>query len=98
MQPRIKNIISISSFAIVCEWTNGEIRTINFYDLKETLHSNVMDKILLPNVFNTVKIDALAKTLSWENQMPFIDYDGTQKMGALDFCPDVLYSNSTLVK
>jgi hypothetical protein len=98
MQPRIKKIIAILSFEIVCEWTNGETRSIDFYNLKEKLHTKMLDKILFANVFATVKVDEVAKTLSWENQLLYFDYNGIQKMGALDFCPDVLYQNSVLIK
>jgi hypothetical protein len=98
MMPRIKKIVSISFFEIICEWTNGETRSIDFYKLKEKLQTKTFDKILESNVFNTVKVDEVAKTLSWENQMPYTDYNGIQKMGAFDFCPDVLFQNSSLVK
>ena len=57
---------------------------------------NFSAKILKPHIFNAVKLDAIAKTLYWENELPYTDYDGETKLGALDFCPDVLFSHSIL--
>ena len=98
MLNRIKNIIEVKPFAIKCEWTNGEIRLIDFQLLKKELGNEVLfNKILQPEIFKQVKLDASSKTLYWDNMMPYTDYDGSKKIGPLDFCPDVLYQQSQLV-
>lgn len=91
MLPSIIKILKIQGHKITCLWTTGEVKTIDFDKLVEITEEEISSKIFSPQIFETVKVDAVSKTLYWGNLLPYTDYDGEEKLGPLDFCPDVLY-------
>lgn len=101
MLPRIKQILRVEPYKIVCEWTNGEVRLIDL-ELKLTEHAmknnpdNAFQKLLDKQLFLNVQLDKDAGTICWLNLTTMTDYDGISKPAQLDFCPDVLYSLSRI--
>ena len=99
MLPRIKSILSVEPYLITCLWTTGEVRIIDLEKElkgKEVENNPVLSKLMNEEIFKSVKVDSDSGTVFWDNLMPFVDLDGTIKVGPLDFCPDVLYSLSKL--
>ena len=92
MNPRVKRILEINPFLIKLEWTNGEVKTIDFkVFLEEYSNKNsVFDKLFVPEIFLNDKTDG--RTLYWDSLTQMIDIDGSSKAAPLDFCPDVLYN------
>jgi hypothetical protein len=100
MLPRIKKIISVAPYTLVCEWTNGEIRAIQMEEkLKEwagepnSIYKRLLDKA----IFIKVKLDTASKTIFWDNLIKMKDTDGTFFSAPLDLDPDVLYQMSVPV-
>lgn len=97
MNPRVKEILSVEPFVIRSLWTDDQIRFTDFRQLLAEYAGNeesVFDKILHADVFMQAKTDG--RTIYWENMTEMVDYDGTLIPSPLDFCPDVLFANSTL--
>lgn len=101
MLPRIQNIVKVHPYQIVCRWTNGEIRMIDF----EPIINNYLQKNKVTNayvklnhipVFLQVQLDKVMGTLFWPDLITMTDYDGTIKTAPFDICPDMLYSMSKL--
>ncbi len=98
MNNRITQIIDVQPFSIKCKWTNGEIRLVDFLSFQKNIGGGkVFEKIMQPEIFKQVKLDEISHTLYWADMLPYRDYDGSTKIGALDFCPDVLYFQSVAV-
>lgn len=98
MLPRIKHILNIEPYKIICEWTSGEIRIIDLEPkLLETIKKksdNSYKKLYNPDIFYTLQLDADAGTICWPNLIKMKDYDGKIKPAQFDICPDLLYSIS----
>ncbi len=69
MLHRIRKIISVAPYTVVCEWTDGAIRSIKmaqkikeWSDEPQSIYKQLLDK----NVFLQVKLDTESKTLFWE--------------------------------
>ena len=83
----IKQITKVNDdFSLVCLFNNDEMRLIDLSswvaDFKKA-NDGWASNLSDINYFKTVQLDSYG-TLKWDNQ--------------LDFCPDVLYSMSQLVK
>ena len=103
MLPRILNIINIHPYKIVCGWTNGEIRMIDFEPLinkykQQKKLTNAYFKLNHVPLFLQVQLDKIMGTLFWPNLITMTDYDGAIKTAPFDICPDMLYSMSKIVK
>jgi Protein of unknown function (DUF2442) len=95
MLPRIKNIIEIEPYKVKCQWTTGEVKTIDFSNFLQEYRTKpefVYAKLLDKSIFVKVRLDEVGRTLCWDNLITMRDYDGIIKPASLDFCPDVLYS------
>ena len=94
--PRITKVIKIDGYKIFCEWNTGEIRSVDFNNFL-TDKQKLFAKIKSPDIFKSVKVDQITKTLYWDGLVTMIDYDGISKPAAFDFCPDTLYEASEKV-
>ena len=97
MLNRIRQIISVAPYNIVCEWSSGEIRVIQMEEkLKEwaSAPDSIYKKLLEQDVFNSVKLDKTTKTLFWEYILKMADLSGNITDAQLDIDPDVLYGLS----
>lgn len=97
MNPRIKEILSAEPFIIRSLWTDGLVRITDFGKLLAEYKENresVFGRILQPEIFMQAKTDG--RTVFWDNMTQMEDYDGKLIPAPLDFCPDVLFQNSTL--
>jgi len=96
--PRIAQIITIAPFCIVCLFTNGETRHIDFKHLLDEWKTNETTlKLLDFEEFKQVSISE-SKTLQWANinvYLPFLPTNLQHQPYDLD--PDVLYQQSTLI-
>ena len=97
MLHRIRKIIGVAPYAIVCEWTDGAIRIIKmeqkikeWSDEPQSIYKQLLDK----NVFMQVKLDTESKTLFWENLVKMQDTLGKLIDAPLDIDPEVLYEMS----
>lgn len=97
MLHRINKIINATSYNIVCEWTNGETRTIlmemkikEWADEPGSVYKNLLDK----NIFMAVKLDGESKTLFWDGLIKMKDINGKLINASLDIDPEVLYEMS----
>ncbi|MBI4648117.1 MAG: DUF2442 domain-containing protein [Bacteroidia bacterium] len=100
MLPRIKKIISVEPYQILCLWNTGEIRSIDlFAQLKAytNKHKSPYFALLDKNTFKQVKYDAVSQTIYWDNLISMIDANDNTIPAAFDFCPDVLYEISKIV-
>jgi hypothetical protein len=88
---RIKQIVAIKPFTIHCLWTDDIVRLIDFTKI-ELYYSSAFFKqhILVEDIFTKAKLDAIAKTIYWENILPQLMPDGSTTYGNLDLCPDAL--------
>jgi hypothetical protein len=84
----INKIIEIKPFKITVLFDKLEKREIDFEPLLKSFPSLSNEA-----TFKTVTIDDYP-TLSWDKLATIVDYDGTVKPAALDFCPDTLYQMS----
>ena len=88
---RIRHIKQLEPYKIVCEWNNGETRSIDFkVFLKE--NSFLKSKLLSKEYFDKVKYNPESQTIYWDN---FFENDDPE-LRVLDFCPDVLYEASVI--
>ena len=77
----IKEIKEVSPYKLRLKFNTGEIKEIDLEKkLKEWSKSqgSTFRKLLEPEYFNSVKLNAEIETVYWDN--------------GIDFCPDVLYS------
>ncbi len=91
MLNRILRIESIEPFKILCKWSNGETRTIDFEIFlkdKKDKYAKLFDY----NFFKNVKLDAVAKSLFWEHYFNSDSKNSESTITQLDFCPDSLYN------
>ncbi len=95
MSPRILEILDTKGFVLTIKWTNGEIRNIDFFKFIADFPKIIKDSILRKETFATLELNKISRTLSFPELLPFINEKGNKELGELDFCPDVLYSNST---
>ncbi len=97
MNPRIKEILSVKPYVIKALWTDDQIRVTDFRKFLAEYEGNgesLFGKLLQPETFARAKTDG--RTILWENMTEIEDYDGSLIPSPLDFCPDVLFQNSTL--
>ncbi|MFM7429227.1 MAG: hypothetical protein ACKO1F_04935 [Flammeovirgaceae bacterium] len=94
MNPRVSRIIEVKPFLITVEWTNGEIKSIDFDRLlaRDKTIDSVFSQLFKKEVFSQVKTDG--RTLYWDAMTEMIDIDGSKISAPIDFCPDVLYEYS----
>ncbi|SDE71396.1 hypothetical protein SAMN04487996_106281 [Dyadobacter soli] len=95
--PRIKEILAIEPFIIKSRWTDGQVRVTDFGKFLveyQGSRESPFGRILQPEIFIQAKTDG--RTILWDNMTEMEDYDGTVIPAPLDFCPDVLFQNSTL--
>jgi len=97
MLHRIRKIVNVKPYTIVCEWTNGEIRAII---LEEKIREwsiepgSVYKNLLTASIFNKVKLDAESHTLYWNGLIKMTDDNGKSFNAPLDIDPEVLYQLS----
>jgi len=94
---RIKKILSIKPYAILCEWNTGEVRTILmesklFEWANET--NSVYKKLLDHKTFMNVGLDKETKTLFWNGLLKIVDENGVMNDAPLDIDPETLYNMS----
>ncbi|MCE7067695.1 hypothetical protein [Dyadobacter sp. CY326] len=99
MNPRVKKILSIEPFVIKALWSDDKVRTIDFglflseyFQKEQSLYHKILDK----NRFLEAKTDG--RTIYWDDLVEIIDYDGKSIPAPLDFCPDVLFQQSSLAE
>lgn len=98
MLNRIRKIVSVAPYNIVCEWGNGEVRTIQMESklLEWSIEPHsVYRKLLDWTVFKNVALDAHSKTLFWDNLIKMQDASGNLVNAPLDIDPEILYMMST---
>ncbi len=96
MNPRVKEILSAEPFVITSLWTDGKVRVTDFGKFLAEYRGNGKSpfaKLLQPDIFIQAKTDG--RTIFWEDMTEMEDYDGKLILAPLDFCPDVLFQNST---
>jgi len=101
MLHRIQKIISVQPYSVVCEWTNGEIRSIDLEKkLKEwaTPDHSIYKNLLDENTFMSVDLDTESKTLKWQGLLRVKNTSGNIIKADLDLDPEVLYEISTPFK
>jgi len=82
----INKILEAKNGVVTCRFNNEEIRKIEVLDFlrsRNMLEIGIFFKLKNKKYFNNVSLDSYG-TLSWNNE--------------IDFCPDVLFSESTLLK
>ena len=91
---RPKEILAINDFKITFKFNNEEVRVI---DLGHVLSEKdkFSDKILQPEVFNTVKIGFLGQ-FYWENMAEMKDEKGKIILCEYDLSPEFIYHNSSI--
>jgi hypothetical protein len=95
MLPRVREIVSVKPYKVVCLWNTGELREVDFGPyLDEAKPHSPINRLADTQVFLSVKTDG--RTLYWDNLLTMIDYDGSQHPAPLDFDPDVMYRQSRL--
>lgn len=99
MLPRIISIDKVEPFTVLTRWTTGELRLIDFNGiLKKYIGKpeSSIGQLLNPAVFEQVKLDPESQTLYWEGLTQMRLKDGSMVPAPLDFCPDVLFENSSV--
>jgi len=97
MIPRIKEILHVELYKIVCAWNTNEIRAIDFIKWKSEKESqslSTLTKLFQPEIFMTAKLDVEQQNIIWPNLVPMKNLNGEVEMVALDFSPEVLYNMS----
>lgn len=82
----INKILEAKNGVVTCRFNNEEIRKIEVLDFlisRNMLEIGIIFKLKNEKYFNNISLDSYG-TLSWNNE--------------IDFCPDVLFSESTLLK
>ena len=90
--PRIKSIDGINGFNIVCTFTTGERKTLDFQKLFSEWDVQPKDMeypLLKESEFQKVKVHD--GTLAWENvKVTVTDEEGTERLEAYEIDPLVL--------
>lgn len=97
MIPRIKKIISVEPYKIVCLWNTDETRVIDFtawLSEAKAKPASVLNKLTMPSTFLSVVHDDEQENIVWPNLLPMTNADGSKEMVGLDFSPDILYGIS----
>jgi DNA-binding XRE family transcriptional regulator len=94
--PRIAKIESITPFQIICLFTNGETRKIDFtYLLEEWKANEATAKLSDFEQFKQVSISD-SQTLQWANVLMYLPFLPKElQLQPYDLDPDVLYQQST---
>lgn len=94
MNPRITRIVEVKPYTITVEWTNGEIKSIDFNRMlmRDRTVDSIFSKLFQKEIFLQVKTDG--RTLYWDGMAKMTEVDGTDITAPIDFCPDVLYDYS----
>lgn len=96
MLPRIKKIMAVEPYKVVCLWSTGEVRQVDLQSyITDSRPQGPIARLADAHLFGQVKTDG--RTLYWDDLLTVIDYDGSQKPAPLDFDPDTLYATSRLV-
>ena len=99
MLPRIRQIVSVEPYKVICLWSTGEVREIDLQPLliaSAAKPNSPVNQLLDKQLFKQVKTDG--RTLYWDNLLTMFDYDGSHQPAPLDFDPDVMYERSLLVE
>ena len=88
---RIKQIKQLEPYKIICDWSNGEMRSIDFVKFLKD-NNSIKERLLSIEQFEKVKYNPESQTIYWDNFFENEDPD----LRILDFCPDVLYEASHL--
>ncbi|WP_018623092.1 DUF2442 domain-containing protein [Spirosoma luteum] len=99
MLPRIRQIISVKPYKVICLWSTGEVREVDLQPMlaeSTTKPYSPVNKLLDKKLFTQVKTDG--RTLYWDDLLTMIDYDGSEHPAPLDFDPDVIYERSRLIQ
>ena len=97
MIPRIKKIISVEPYKIVCLWNTNETRLIDFniwITDASTKPNSILYKLSNPSIFLSVILDEEQENIVWPNLLPMRDGTGIVEYAGLDFSPDILYNMS----
>ncbi len=99
--PRIKSIDGINGFNIVCTFTTGERKTLDFQKLFSEWDVQPKDieyPLLKESEFQKVKVHD--GTLAWENvKVTVTDEEGTERLEDYEIDPLVLYrSHASIVE
>lgn len=94
MLPRILKITNLDEFKVFCLWNTGEERVIDFEKLILDYPKILKDKLLNKEIFQTISYNPDAKTIYFPKMIKTLNPDQGESLGDLDFCPDVLYSQS----
>ncbi|MDZ4756724.1 MAG: DUF2442 domain-containing protein [Bacteroidota bacterium] len=89
MLANVNKIISINAYKIVADFNHGEMREIDLSNFINKFNQGTTAQLKDIALFSKVKCNGT--TIYWENLLPYIDYDGSQKMCELDLDPNVLY-------
>ena len=94
---KLKEIVEINFFSIICKFTNGEVRKLEIDKILEAKKEDLyVKKILMPVVFNSVKIGELGQ-LYWDNVAQIKDENGILRPCEYDMSPEFVYYNSQLI-
>ncbi len=99
MIPRIKGIVKVELYKIVCNWSTDELRIVDFtdwYNEAQNKKDSLLYKLFTPEVFVTVHYDKEQNNIVWPHLLPMKDYNGNTELVDLDFSPEVLYNISTV--
>lgn len=97
MTPRIKQILSIQPYQVLCLWNTNEKRVIDFeawITEAKTNPKSVINKLSNPTVFMSAKLDEEQENIVWPNLLTMLYPNGMRIPAGLDFSPDVLYEMS----
>ncbi len=91
----INKIIAVDAFTILLDWRNGEKRQLDFKEIFQDANG-IYKQLLMPEIFSTVQTNG--RSLYWPNLATVIDEKGEKIISDLDFCADMIYKNSKIVK
>ncbi len=101
MLPRIISVESIKpDYQVIIRWNTGERRLINFKPIlvqyADKPNSSI-GQLLKPSIFESVQYDTERQSLFWNGLSHRREKDGSLSSAPLDFCPDFLFENSTVL-
>lgn len=91
----IVKILDIKPYSIKTLWNDGVERTVHLEEFIKNNSANPnssYSKLLDKQIFCKAQCDGT--TLCWENMITYTDLDGSQKLGALDIAPELLFELS----
>lgn len=97
MLPRIKSIIKVYPYTIICKWSTDEILAIDFIKFSTEIQGEYIHKLFSESTFNQVKLNTISKTLYLDKMLEGKDEIGNIIFSDLDFCPDILYKHSEII-